>query len=111
MPDLDLRAAIHLLLHVLAPLAVARAFWPSRWRIAAAWMLAGWAIDIDHLLADPVYAPGRCSIGFHPLHTWPAMTAYAALMVPRRTRWLGTGLVIHVALDALDCVLMACSRD
>lgn len=107
MPDLELRPLIHLVLHALVPLVVARVFWPKHWRAAAAWLLAGWLIDIDHLLADPVYAPGRCSIGFHPLHTWPATVAYAALTVPRRTRWLGTGLLIHIVLDWLDCRLMA----
>ena len=39
--------------------------------IRASWL--GWLIDLDHLLADPVYAPDRCSIGFHPLHTAPAV--------------------------------------
>ncbi|WP_202842227.1 DUF6122 family protein [Luteimonas saliphila] len=106
MPELELRAMVHLVLHAAVPLAVARLFWPAQWKRAALWMLAGWAIDIDHLLADPVYAPGRCSIGFHPLHTWPAILAYGALAIPRRTRWFGTGLLIHIALDAIDCLLM-----
>ena len=106
MPDLDLRPVIHLLLHVLVPVTVARAFWPTQWRRAALWMLAGWAIDIDHLLADPIYAPGRCSIGFHPLHTWPAVAAYGLLALPRRTRWFGLGLLLHIALDAIDCLWM-----
>src|SRR5690606_13536225 len=109
VPDLELRALIHLALHVLVPLAAARVFWPRHWRAAAPWLLAGWLLDVDHLLADPVYAPGRCSIGLHPLHTWPAMAVYAGMLLPRRTRWLGTGLVIHILLDALDCVLMRCS--
>ena len=38
-------------------------------------------VDLDHLLAEPVYDAARCSIGFHPLHTWPAMIAYAASVV------------------------------
>jgi len=63
-------------------------------------------IDLDHLLADPVYAPGRCSIGFHPLHTAPAIGVYALLTLPRRTRVVGIGLLIHIGLDALDCLLM-----
>lgn len=106
MPDFELRATLHLLLHVVVPLCVARIFWPAQWRRAALWMLAGWAIDVDHLLADPVYAPERCSIGFHPLHTWPAVLVYGALAVPRRTRWFGTGLLIHIALDRIDCLVM-----
>ena len=26
-------------------------------------------VDLDHLLATPLYNPDRCSLGFHPLHT------------------------------------------
>ena len=69
-------------------------------------MLAGWLIDLDHLLADPIYAPGRCSIGFHPLHSTAAIALYGVMTVPKRTRLLGLGLLIHIALDALDCALM-----
>ena len=106
MLESALRPSLHLLLHVLVPVAAARLFWPAQWKRAALWMLAGWAIDVDHLLADPVYAPGRCSIGFHPLHTWPAIAVYGALTLPRRTRWFGIGLLIHIALDGIDCLLM-----
>ena len=28
------------------------------------------------LVADPLYDPNRCSIGFHPLHTAPAVALY-----------------------------------
>jgi hypothetical protein len=38
-------------------------------------------VDVDHLLADPIYDPNRCSIGFYPLHTTPAIVIYAALFV------------------------------
>lgn len=106
MSEPELRPLLHILLHVLVPLATARLFWPAQWKRAALWMLAGWLIDIDHLLADPVYAPGRCSIGFHPLHTWPAIAVYGVLALPHRTRWFGVGLLIHVVLDGIDCLLM-----
>ena len=94
---------IHLALHVLLPLAVAASFFRNRWRSAFVWMMAGLLIDLDHLLATPVYDPLRCSIGFHPLHTWPAMILYLALLAVPRTRLLGIGLVIHIVLDSLDC--------
>jgi hypothetical protein len=104
--DLDARPIIHLLLHALVPLAIALAFFRERWRSAWLWMLAGWLIDVDHLLADPVYAPGRCSIGFHPLHRAPAIALYVLLLLPRRTRLLAIGLLVHIGLDALDCAWM-----
>ena len=106
MPDFEIRAPLHLLLHVLVPLVVARLVWPKDWKRSALWMLAAWAIDLDHLLADPVYAPGRCSIGFHPLHRTPAIVFYALLLLPRRTRLLAIGLLVHMGLDALDCAWM-----
>lgn len=63
-------------------------------------------IDVDHLLANPVYDPLRCSIGFHPLHTWPALLVYMAFLVHPRTRLLGIGLLLHLVLDAGDCTQM-----
>ena len=104
--DLDTRAVVHLLLHAAVPLAIALIGYRQRWGRAWLWLLAGWLIDIDHLLADPVYAPGRCSIGFHPLHTAPAISVYALLCLHPRTRLFGIGLLVHIVLDATDCLLM-----
>jgi hypothetical protein len=98
--------ALHLVLHAVVPLAIALAFYRDRWRRAWLIMLATMIIDIDHLVADPIYDPGRCSVGYHPLHTAPAIVLYAALLIPVRTRLAGLGLVVHIALDALDCLLM-----
>lgn len=106
MPEFEIRPLLHILLHVLVPIATARLFWPEQWKKAAFWMLAAWLIDLDHLLADPIYSPGRCSIGFHPLHTWPAIAVYGLLVIPRKTRWFGVGLIIHIVLDWIDCLLM-----
>ena len=66
-------------------------------------MQAGMLIDIDHLLATPIYDPQRCSVGFHPLHTVFPIILYFALTSFKRTRLLGLGLVIHIALDSMDC--------
>ena len=60
-------------------------------------------VDIDHLLADPIYDPNRCSIGFHPLHRVGFIALYCALCFLQKTRLAGIGLVIHMALDAIDC--------
>lgn len=103
---MDARAAAHLVLHALVPLAIALVFHRKRWFRAWLWMLAGWLIDVDHLLADPIYAPDRCSIGFHPLHRAPAIALYVVLLLPKRTRLLAIGLLVHIGLDALDCAWM-----
>lgn len=103
---MSLRATLHLLLHAAIPALLALLFWRPQAVRAWMWMMAAFVIDLDHLLADPIYAPDRCSIGFHPLHTAPAILAYAGLAAWPRTRWFGVGLVLHVLLDGLDCVLM-----
>jgi hypothetical protein len=99
-------AALHLVLHVAVPGAVALVFFRPHWKKAWLIMLATMVVDLDHLLADPIYDPGRCSIGFHPLHTWPAIAVYVLMTIPRPTRLVGLGLVIHMALDGLDCLFM-----
>ena len=69
-------------------------------------MCATMLVDIDHFLADPVYDPSRCSIGFHPLHQYPAIAAYGIAAIWSRLRLLAIGLLTHMALDALDCIWM-----
>ena len=72
-------------------------------REAALIMLAVMVVDLDHLLADPIYSPGRCSIGYHPLHSLPVLLIYPVLALTRPTRLVGIGLVIHMILDTGDC--------
>jgi len=60
-------------------------------------------VDLDHLFANPIYDPSRCSIGFHPLHQlWPIMS-YSLMICFSKTRWVGVGLIIHMSLDSVDC--------
>ena len=100
---MSLRALGHLLGHVLFPGLLARLTWPrTYWRAWLVLVLAN-LVDLDHLLADPIYAPSRCSIGYHPLHTLPAIAAYALLVLPRRTRVLALGLLLHMLWDQIDC--------
>ena len=68
-------------------------------------MVSTMLVDIDHLMANPVYDPGRCSIGFHPLHGFLAMALYVSACFIPKSRYVGFGLVIHMALDSLDCKL------
>lgn len=101
-----LRSTVHLILHVVVPLLVALAVYRPVWRKSWIIMLVTMAVDLDHLLADPIYDPDRCSIGFHPLHSYPAVAVYIALLAPRKTRLVATGLTIHMMLDAVDCAWM-----
>src|SRR5690606_21799257 len=92
--------------HILLPLFVALIWYKSQWRYAFLVMLAGILIDIDHLLATPIFDPGRCSIGFHPLHSYYAITVYIFLLFPKRSRLVALGLVIHMIADIVDCSFM-----
>lgn len=113
---------IHISLHLIIPLLVALLFYHDRWRNATVIMIATMLVDADHLLAAPIYDPVRCSIGFHPLHTTPAIIIYALLFtLPLFTRGksdqpnfhptarllhiVGLGLLIHMVLDGLDCLI------
>jgi len=101
-----LRPAIHMVLHLLGPAFVARFGFADRWKRAWLVMVATMMVDLDHLLAKPIFDPDRCSIGFHPLHTWPAIMFFFLLAVIPKTRLVGLGLMIHMALDTIDCLWM-----
>lgn len=101
-----LRFLIHYGLHFGFPLVLALCFFRSHWKIAYLIMIAGMLIDLDHLLAVPLFDPERCSINFHPLHTYYAMAVYVGFLFFRKTRILGIGLVIHMIADATDCWMM-----
>ena len=47
------------------PAALARAAGKDGWRTRCWQALSAMIIDIDHLLADPILDPNRCSVGFH----------------------------------------------
>ncbi len=66
-------------------------------------MLATMLVDLDHLLATPIFDPGRCSINFHPLHTYWAMAGYVVLLFFRKTRIIAVGLLFHMFTDYIDC--------
>jgi len=101
-----IRPAVHLLLHFLVPGFAAKLTFGRRWK--SAWLIMALTIiaDLDHLLANPIFDPNRCSIGYHPLHTYPAILGYLVLTAMPKTRLIGLGLLIHMALDGVDCIWM-----
>ena len=112
---------LHIVLHIVVPFAVAWGFYKDRWIWVFFLLIATMLIDIDHFFADPVYDPNRCSIGFHPFHTWPAIFIYSCMFLTplfikpidlkKHTHkkivdimhLIGLGLIIHMALDWIDC--------
>ena len=102
-----MQTLIHYGLHLAAPALVAYVLFRSEWKKAYLIMLATMLVDLDHLLATPIFDPHRCSIGYHPLHTWWAIGVYCVMLLFKKPwRIIAVGLLLHMVADALDCWLM-----
>ncbi len=112
------QSLLHLALHFILPLLLAVVFFRSLWQRVLLLQLSAMVIDIDHLLATPIYDPHRCSIGFHPLHSEFAIAVYVAILLGSLPHALGRrlfgrfrfavniiaiGLILHILLDLSDC--------
>lgn len=62
-------------------------------------------VDADHLLATPIFEKNRCSINFHPLHSYFAMGIYSIGLFLKKTRILCIALLFHMLTDFIDCYL------
>ncbi|WP_037500958.1 DUF6122 family protein [Sphingobacterium deserti] len=104
-----IQTIIHYGLHFVAPGAIAYLFYRERWRFAWLILLSTMLVDLDHLLADPIFDPNRCSVGFHLLHSYPAIIIYAvAFLFSQRSSLLQLitlGLLFHMLTDVIDCQL------
>ncbi len=96
---------VHYGLHLLFPGVLAWSFFRSVWKKAWLIMLATMLVDLDHLFANPIFDLTRCSIGFHPLHSYAAIIVYFLfLFIPNsKVKIIATGLLFHMATDLLDC--------
>ncbi len=77
----EFQTVIHYSLHFIAPALIAYLFFKDRWKKVWGIFILTMLVDLDHLLADPVFDPCRCSIGFHPLHSYVAIVVYAIAFV------------------------------
>ena len=101
-----LRFGIHYGIHFLVPIAIGLLFFKEN-RIKIILILwAGILIDLDHFLASPFFDINRCSINFHPLHSYWAIALYGLLFLIKKTRIVGLALLIHILADAADCLLL-----
>jgi hypothetical protein len=97
---------LHISLHIVIPLLVAIWFFPDiKWKVFLI-LTSTLLVDLDHLLASPIYDPNRCSIGFHPLHDYIPIGIYGLMLLHKNSRIIGLGLMIHMLLDVLDCIVM-----
>jgi hypothetical protein len=102
-----MQAFIHYFLHLGFPFLMAIAFFRQDWKRAYWILIATMLVDLDHLLAEPIFQANRCSFGFHYLHTYYAMVVYVVFLFVNKTfRIIGIGLLFHMLTDLIDCLFM-----
>jgi len=98
---------VHYFLHLIFPFFIAFIFFRKEWKKVYLILLATMLVDLDHLLATPIFEANRCSIQFHPLHTYYAMGVYGLLLFFRKPfNIIGIGLLFHMLTDLIDCLWM-----
>jgi hypothetical protein len=101
-----LQPVTHYSLHLVFPGLIAWIFFRKQWKKAWLIMIATMLVDLDHLLAEPFFDPSRCSIGFHPLHSYYAIGVYLVMAFFPRVRIVAVGLLFHMLTDFQDCLWM-----
>ncbi|MFV0531296.1 MAG: DUF6122 family protein [Flavobacteriales bacterium] len=101
-----LSLVIHYGLHFVFPVLFAYFFYKKDWIKVAFILLSTMLVDLDHLLADPIFDPNRCSIGFHLLHQYWAICFYILMLFFSKTRIIAIGLLFHMITDTVDCWMM-----
>ena len=97
---------IHYSLHFVFPLFVAFIYFRKDWKNVYLIMLLTMMVDLDHLIANPIYQANRCSINFHPLHSYYAIAVYVIMIFLRRPfNIIGIGLLLHMLTDFSDCLM------
>lgn len=101
-----LRFCLHYGIHFILPIIIGLSLYKERRLKIILILLAGIILDLDHLWADPIFDPNRCSINFHPLHMYWAIAGYFLLLFFQKTRVFGIAFLIHILADTVDCCLM-----
>lgn len=98
---------IHYFLHFGFPFFIAFIFFRKDWKKVYVILIATMLVDLDHLVANPIFQANRCSINFHFLHTYYAMIVYVILLFFRKPfNIIGIGLLFHMLTDFIDCLIM-----
>ncbi|WP_231374051.1 DUF6122 family protein [Aureivirga marina] len=101
-----LQPVVHYSLHFLVPGLIAYIFFRKNWKQAWLIMILTMLVDLDHLFATPIFEPGRCSINFHPLHSYYAIAFYVLMLFFPKLRIVAVGLLFHMFTDYQDCLWM-----
>ncbi len=98
-----LKVIIHYGLHFIFPALIAFIFFRKDWKKIYLIFITTMLVDVDHLLATPIFNANRCSIGFHLLHSYYAIAIYFIGSLFSKTRILAIGLLLHMFADFVDC--------
>ena len=102
-----LQHIIHYFLHFGAPLFIAIIFFRDEWQKIYVIFLLTMLIDLDHLIANPIFDSKRCSINLHPLHSYYAIFCYVLLLFLKKPfKIIGIGLLFHMLTDFIDCLMI-----
>ena len=102
---MSLKFIVHYGFHFLLPIVISICFYKNKLKQVYLLFIGTMLIDLDHLLASPIFDANRCSINFHHLHTYYFIGAYTIMLIPKKIRILGIALLLHMFTDYLDCIL------
>lgn len=100
---MSFKFSIHYGLHFVVPFFIAFFLFKKEWKTVYLIFLLSMLVDADHLLATPIFEKNRCSINFHPLHSYFAMGMYSIGLFFKKTRILCIALLFHMLTDFIDC--------
>jgi len=96
---------IHYGLHFVFTAIIAYFLFNKNWKKVYIIFILTMIVDFDHLIAIPIFDPFRCSINFHPLHTYYAIGVYFFSLFFKKTQIIGLGLLLHMFADLIDCFI------
>src|SRR5687767_4664054 len=91
---------LHYFFHFIFPAFIAYYFFNKQWKKIYLVFLLTMIVDLDLLLAVPIFQNCRCSINFHPLHSYIACSIYILQLFHRRTRIIAIGLLMHMITNS-----------
>lgn len=101
-----MQTIVHYFFHFVFPGLIAFVFFKKDWIKVYFILLLTMLIDLDHLLASPIFDPKRCSVGFHPLHSFYALPIYILMLfIPQKViKIVAIGILFHFFTDTVDCL-------
>lgn len=97
------RFITHYGMHLLVPGFFAYIFYRKQWKEVWLIFILTILVDLDHIVATPIFSATRCSINYHIFHSYIAITIYFMMLIPKKTRIIAIGLLFHMLTDWLDC--------